>query len=86
MSDSENTSPVAVDIELTTSPYAGSQASTAGAPASPPSQALPQEARSDPMNASDDTVPDAGGSDWLKPRIRKFEHGGWVTSLLLSGE
>jgi hypothetical protein len=32
MSDSENTSPVAVDIELTTSPYAGSQASTAGAP------------------------------------------------------
>ena len=80
MSDSENTSPVAVDIELTTSPYAGSQASTAAAPAPLPHQVLPQEARSELMNANDDTVPDEGGSDWQKPRIRKFEHGGEVNS------
>ena len=84
MSDSENTSPVAVDIELTTSPYAGSQASTAAAPAPLPHQVLPQEARSELMNANDDTVPDEGGSDLPKPRIRKFEHGGKVLSVCYS--
>ena len=35
------------------------------------------------MNANDDTVPDEGGSDWPKPRIRKFEHGDLVSSFVL---